>query len=92
MANIKSQKKRNRTNELRRQRNVSVRSRVKTLVKKADQVIVAKESDKAKEDVQSAIAAIDRACSKGVLHPNQAARRKSSLQRRYNQMQTTESA
>ncbi len=92
MANIKSQKKRNRTNELRRQRNVSVRSRVKTLVKNADQIIAAREPEKAKENMLSALSAIDRACSKGVLHPNQAARRKSSLQRRFNQMQTPQDA
>ncbi len=89
MANIKSQKKRNLTNEKRRQRNVAVRSHVKTLAKKADQAIGANETDKAQSEVVSAIAAIDRACAKGVLHPNQAARRKSSLQRRFNHMQTS---
>ncbi|HDP33588.1 MAG TPA: 30S ribosomal protein S20 [Candidatus Hydrogenedentes bacterium] len=88
MANIKSQKKRILTNEKRRQRNVAVRSRVKTVVKRADQVIAAKDADKAKAEMLAAISEIDRACAKGVIHSNQAARRKSSLQRRYNQMQT----
>jgi len=88
MANIKSQKKRILTNEKNRQRNIAVRSRVKTLVKRTDEMIAVKDGDKAKAELLTAISAIDRACTKGVIHPNQAARRKSSLQRRYNQMQT----
>ena len=88
MANIKSQKKRILTNEKSRQRNVAVRSKVKTLVKRTDEMIAAKDSDKAKAELLTAISAIDRACTKGVIHRNQAARRKSSLQRRYNQMPT----
>jgi small subunit ribosomal protein S20 len=88
MANIKSQKKRILTNEKSRQRNVAVRSRVKTIVKRADESIVAKDAEKAKAELITAISEIDRACTKGVIHSNQAARRKSSLQRRYNQMQT----
>lgn len=86
MANIKSQKKRILTNEKSRQRNVAVRSRVKTIVKKTDEALSAKDAEKAKTDLAAAISEIDRACTKGVIHPNQAARRKSSLQRRYNQM------
>ena len=86
MANIKSQKKRILTNEKSRQRNVAVRSRVKTTVKNADAAIEAKDSDAAKAQLLTAISEIDRACSKGVFHPNQAARRKSSLQRRFNQI------
>lgn len=88
MANIKSQKKRILTNEKSRQRNVAIRSEVKTRVKRADEMIVAKDTDKAKAELLTAIAAIDRACTKGVIHANQAARRKSSLQRRFNQMQS----
>lgn len=83
---IKSQKKRVLTNELRRQRNIAVRSRVKTVIKSADVAIEAKDSGKAKEELLSALSAIDRAQSKGVFNANQAARRKSSLQRRYNQI------
>ncbi len=85
MANIKSQKKRNRTNELRRQRNVATRSRIKTLTKRATTAIESKEPEKMREELTNAIAAVDRACSKGVIHRNAAARRKSSLQTRYNQ-------
>ena len=86
MANIKSQKKRILTNEKSRQRNVAVRSRVKTIVKQANEVLSAKNAEKSKTEFLSAISEIDRACSKGIIHPNQAARRKSTLQRRYNQV------
>ena len=86
MANIKSQKKRILTNEKSRQRNVAVRSRIKTIVKNTDAAIAAKDGDTAKAQLLTAISEIDRACTKGVLHANQAARRKSSLQRRFNQM------
>jgi len=86
MANIKSQKKRILTNEKSRQRNVDVRSRVKTIVKRANETLATKDADKAKTDLVVAIAEIDRACTKGIIHPNQAARRKSTLQRRYNQI------
>lgn len=91
MANIKSQKKRIRTNELRRQRNVAVRSKVKTFMKHADAAIATKSAADAQTEVVAAISAIDRACSKGVLPPNQAARRKSSLQQRLNRQQSTAS-
>lgn len=84
MANIKSQKKRIRTNELDRQRNVAVRSRVKTFVKNASASITGKPAEEAEKDVRAAISAIDRACSKGVIPANQAARRKSSLRQRMN--------
>ena len=87
MANIKSQKKRIRTNELGRQRNVAVRSRVKTYMKHADTAITSKSAEEAKPQLLAAISAIDRACSKGVIPPNQAARRKSSLQQRYNRIE-----
>lgn len=87
MANIKSQKKRILTNDKRHQKNVAVRSRVKTMIKRADAAISAKNPEEMRSELTSAIAAIDRACSKGVIHPNQAARKKSSLQTRYNQAQ-----
>ncbi len=79
MANIKSQKKRNLTNEANRQRNMSVRSRMKTLVKQADAAITAKDADKTKPALAAALSAIDRAASKGVIHRNTAARKKSAL-------------
>lgn len=79
MANIKSQKKRILTNEKARQRNMAVRSRMKTLMKKAHAAIAAKEAN-AKDALRDALSAIDRAASKGVIHKNSAARKKSELQ------------
>ncbi len=82
MANIKSQKKRIILNETNRQRNVAVRSRMKTLVKSAASAIEAKDAELVKTEVPKALSAIDRAAQKGVIHRNQAARRKSALQQR----------
>ena len=82
MANIKSQKKRNKTNEIRRQRNVAVRSRVKSFIKKADSAMKAGDAELIEAAVPEALSEIDRAVSKGVLHHKAGARRKSSLQRR----------
>lgn len=87
MANIKSQKKRNRTNEERRQRNVAVRSRMKTFAKRAMTAIESKDAEKMQADVTAAVSEVDRACAKGVIHRNTAARRKSMLQNRHNQAQ-----
>lgn len=82
MANIKSQKKRNLQNERDRQRNVAIRSKVRTLIKQADEALHKSEDEKVKiEKVKTALSAIDRACTKGVLHRNSAARKKSELQR-----------
>jgi small subunit ribosomal protein S20 len=83
MANIKSQIKRNRTNELARERNKSVRSEVKTRTKRAEAAIVAGQDDAA-ELTRAAIKAIDTAATKGVFHRNAAARRKSRLMRDLN--------
>lgn len=80
MANLKSQKKRNLTNEIARQRNVQVRSRLKTLLKNADTAIESKEADSIKSALTSALSEIDRAVKKGVIHANSAARKKSHLQ------------
>jgi small subunit ribosomal protein S20 len=80
MANIKSQIKRNRTNEAARERNKSVRSEVKTRVKHAETAI-AEGADNADELVKAAVRSIDKAVSKGVFHKNAAARRKSRLTR-----------
>ena len=83
MANIKSQIKRNRTNEKRRVRNKSVRSELKTRTKGA---ITAAESggDHADDAARIAIKRIDKAASLGVIHRNAAARRKSRLMKRLN--------
>ena len=80
MANIKSQIKRNRTNEEARERNKAVRSQVKTRIKHAE-TAVAEGADNADELTRIAIKAIDSAATKGVFHRNAAARRKSRLVR-----------
>jgi len=82
MANIKSQKKRNRTNEERRQHNMAVKSRLRTYLKTAATAIDEKDAETVKKVLPEVLSEIDRAASKGVIHPNTAARKKSSLQRR----------
>lgn len=82
MANIKSAKKRIKQNERNRLRNVSVRSRMKTFMKKALEAIAAKDTEKLGVTLPQALSEIDRAASKGVIHKNSAARKKSMLQRR----------
>ena len=78
MANIKSQIKRNRQNEKRRVRNMSVRSEMKTRVKRAVRSAQEGADDRA-DAVRTAIKRIDKAAAKGVIHKNQAANRKSKL-------------
>jgi len=82
MANIKSQKKRIVTNERNRQRNVAVKSRVKTYIKSTLLAIEAKDAAKVNELLPQALGEIDRAASKGIIHPHSAARKKSHLQHR----------
>ena len=81
MANIKSQIKRNRTNEGRRLRNKAARSEIKTRVKAAV-AATAESPEQAAEALRTAIKRIDKAAAKGIIHKNQAANRKSRLMRR----------
>jgi len=81
MANKKSQKKRNLTNEKARQRNVAVRSRMRTTVKIAREALGSTDSAVLNTALNAALSEIDRAAKKGVLHRNSAARKKSELQR-----------
>jgi small subunit ribosomal protein S20 len=81
MANIASQKKRNRQNEKRRVRNKGVRSELKTRVKVAVQAVTDGDSS-ATEAVKAAQKRIDKAASSGVIHKNAAARRTSRLMKR----------
>jgi small subunit ribosomal protein S20 len=83
MANIKSQIKRNKQNEVRHQRNKAVRSELKTRTKNAVTAAVAGAPD-TEERLRMAIKRIDKAAAKGVIHANQAARRKSRLMRTVN--------
>ena len=79
MANIKSQQKRNLTNERRRLRNKSVKSSLHTAVRGFREAVAAGEKDKAAELLVSTSRKLDKAASKGVIHKNQAANRKSGL-------------
>jgi len=81
MANKKSQKKRIITNEKARQRNVAVRSRLRTKVKTAREVLASSDASQLATAINAALSEIDRAAQKGVLHRNSAARKKSELQR-----------
>jgi small subunit ribosomal protein S20 len=81
MANIQSQKKRNRQNEKRRVRNKGVRSELKTRVKVAVQAVT-DGADGAADSVKAAQKRIDKAAAKGVIHKNAAARRASRLMKR----------
>lgn len=83
MANTVSARKRIRTNERRRVRNLMVRSELKTFVKKAVQATAAK-AENTPAALATALKALDQAAAKGIIHKNQAARRKSRLVRRYN--------
>jgi small subunit ribosomal protein S20 len=79
VANIKSQKKRILTNERRRQRNQSVRSSLRTAVRGFREAVDAGEKDKAAGLLLSTSRQLDKAASKGVIHKNQAANKKSAL-------------
>lgn len=79
MANIKSAAKRARQNEKRRARNRIYRSSARTYIKRARRLVEAGDLEQAEQDVTSAIRALDLAAQKGVIHKNNAARRKSRL-------------
>ncbi|OPX10985.1 30S ribosomal protein S20 [Mycobacterium sp. AT1] len=79
MANIKSQKKRILTNETARLRNQSVKSALRTAVRGFREAIDAGEKDKAAELLTTTSRKLDKAASKGVIHKNQAANKKSAL-------------
>jgi small subunit ribosomal protein S20 len=83
MANIKSQIKRNRTNEGRRVRNKAAKSEVKTRIKTAVAAAHA-DSETAVDDLRLAVKRLDKAAARGIIHKNQASNRKSRLVRRIN--------
>ncbi|MCX4097485.1 30S ribosomal protein S20 [Nocardia sp. alder85J] len=86
MANIKSQLKRIRTNEAARQRNQSVKSALRTSIRKFREAAAAGEKDKAQELLVTASRSLDKAASKGVIHANQAANKKSAMSLAYNKL------
>jgi small subunit ribosomal protein S20 len=79
VANIKSQIKRNKTNERARQRNVAVKSALKTSVRRFRSAADAGDAAAAGTALHAASKALDKAASKGVIHKNQAANRKSGM-------------
>jgi len=79
VANIKSQIKRIKTNEKARQRNAAVRSSLKTSVRKFRTAADAGDASTATEELLKASRQLDKAASKGVIHKNQAANRKSAM-------------
>ena len=82
MANIKSQIKRNKQNEKARQRNKAVKSSLKTAVRSFRAAADSGDADKASEAMRAAYIKLDKAASKGVIHKNQAANRKTALAKR----------
>ena len=84
MANIKSQIKRVKTNEKRRQRNKSVKSSVRTAIRRFREAVEAGDTEKITAQQRSAARALDKAATKGVIHRNQAANKKAAMARRVN--------
>ena len=82
MANIKSQLKRIKTNEKARQRNKAVKSSLKTSIRRFRTAADAGERQAALEALQVASRQLDKASSKGVIHANQAANKKSAMAKR----------
>jgi small subunit ribosomal protein S20 len=88
----KSAKKQVRVSERRRGNNKSVRSLCKTNVTKAERLIFSGELESAQKAVVDAISSLDKAAEKGIIHPNNAARRKSRLMKKLNEAQSPASA
>ncbi|MFC2055961.1 30S ribosomal protein S20 [Chloroflexota bacterium] len=87
----KSAQKQMRVAERRQLRNKSVRSLCKTNITKAERLIFSGEFDAAQKAVVAAIGSLDKAAEKGVIHPNNAARRKSRLMKKLNEAQSSSS-
>ena len=86
MANIKSQIKRNKQNEKARLRNKAVKSELKTYVRKFREAADAGNVEAAEAAMRAASVKLDKAASKGVIHKNQAANRKSAIAKRAEQL------
>jgi small subunit ribosomal protein S20 len=92
LANTKSAQKQVRSARKRQLRNKAVRSQGKTVVRKAEEFIFAGQAEKAEAAVKTAASSLDRAAGKGILHPNNAARRKSRLVKKLNQLKAEPAA
>lgn len=84
MANIKSQKKRIKTNAKATLRNKSARAELKTAVRRVQEAVEAGDADKAQQAANKASRLFDKAVSRGIIHKNQAANRKSGVQKLVN--------
>ena len=89
MANIKSQIKRNRTNEAARLRNKAAKSEIKTRIKTAV-AAAAGGTETSADDLRVAVKRLDKAAARGIIHKNQASKRKSRLVRRINAINSAE--
>ena len=87
MANIKSAKKRILVNQTKAARNKSIRSSVKTAIKKVEAAVANNDAEAAKAALTKAISTIDKAQSKGVYHKNNAARKVSRISKAVNSIQ-----
>lgn len=87
MPNIKSSERSVKTDAERRARNFSVRSAIKTSIRKVEEAARTGKADEAKNLLATAASVIDKAAAKGVIHKNAAARRKSRLARKANAIQ-----
>ena len=85
MPQTKSAQKQMRVSERKRLRNKSIRSLCKTNITKAERLIFAGELELAQKAVIAAVSSLDKAAEKGVIHPNNAARRKSRLMNKVNE-------
>jgi len=92
LPNTRSARKQVRVTQRRQLRNKSVRSLCKTNITKAEKLIFSGELESAQEAAVAAISSLDRAAEKGVIHSNNAARRKSRLMRKLNEAQALASA
>lgn len=86
MANIKSQKKRIKTNEIRRQRNKAIKSRLHTENRKFRALVAAGDKEAAEAQLRLASRLYDKAVTKGTLHRNNAANKKSAMAKLFNTM------
>lgn len=84
MPNIKSAKQRVKTIRVRTARNTAIKSSVKTAIRRFNEALSQADPKGSADELNRAFSAVDRAAKKGVIHPNQAARRKSRLARRAN--------
>lgn len=88
MANHKSALKQARSSEKKRQRNRVWRSKTRTEIKKTHALIASGDVEQAREAAREAIRTLDKAAVKGVIHPNNAARRKSRLMKQLAQLES----